>query len=221
MNLPDCCVMPLGTPGERGAPTTRRALLVSLAGSALASGFALGAPDLPQLNSRDIALSTDPVMGNVAGDITLVDFFDLQCPACRAMEPRILRLIAADHGLRSVAVDYPIFGPASRMGARALLAAQSFGAYGPLREQLLERKGRLTENSIQSAAVSLGLDWNKLQQLMASPVIEARVSANLARGQALGIKRLPMMFLGSFRIPGELHYADMLDLLRSARRQQK
>lgn len=221
MNLPDCCASPPETPAEVRTPTTRRALLIGLAGSALASGLALAAPDLPHPDARDIVLPTDPVMGNLAGDVTLVDFFDLQCPACHAMEPRILRLIAADHGLRSVPVDYPIFGPRSRMGARALLAAQSFGAYSALRERLLERKGRLTEDAIQAAAESLKLDWKKLQALMASPAIEARVDANLARGKALGIKRLPMMFLGTFRIPGELHYADMLDLLRTVRRQQK
>ncbi|MBV1705728.1 MAG: thioredoxin domain-containing protein [Hyphomicrobiales bacterium] len=202
------------------AMTTRRALLAGIAGAGLAPRLAFGAPADRLQNARDIAEASDPVIGNPAGDVTLVDFFDLQCPACRAMEPRLNRLLAADHGLRIVPIDYPIFGPRSRMGARALLAAQSFGAYEALRAKLLDAYGLLTLSGIKTAAIGLGLDWDHLHRLMTSPAIAARVEANLARGQALGVRRLPFMILGTIRIPGELHYADMLDLLHSARRHQ-
>lgn len=222
----------MNRPRDCGAPLTltptRRALLTGAAGSLLASSIARGAsPDLAwdspadrRQNAREIALASDPVLGNAAGDVTLVDFFDLQCPACRAMEPRFDRLMAADHGLRIVPIDYPIFGPRSRLGSRALLAAQSLGAYDELRTRLLSSFGPLTELRIKSAAISLGLDWDRLQALMVSPAIAARVEANLARGRALGVKRLPFMILGTIRIPGELHYADMLDLVNAARRHQ-
>ncbi len=214
----------MNRPIDRQAPPsalpTRRALFTGASASILAPGLALGAPADRRQNARDIALATDPVIGNAAGDVTLVDFFDLQCPACRAMEPRLNRLLAADHGLRIVPVDYPIFGPRSRLGARALLAAQSLGAYDKLRARLLASFGPLTLSDIKTAAIGLGLDWDHLHALMASPAIAARVEANLARGRALGVKRLPFMILGTIRIPGELHYADMLDLLHTVRRHQ-
>ncbi len=203
-----------------GGGATRRVFLTGLAGAALLHGGAQATPSNHGRNASAIALASDPVLGNPRGDVTLVDFFDLQCPACRAMEPRIMRMMAADHGLRYVPVDYPVFGPLSELGARALLAAQSLGHYGDLHGQLVEKAGLLSTVKIKSAVEAVGLDWHKLQSIMAGPAISARIATNLARGKALGITRLPVMFLGPITIPGELHYADMADLLRSARKQQ-
>ena len=38
---------------------------------------------------------SDPVMGNPAGDVTIVEFFDYNCPYCKQFDPAVAKLLAA------------------------------------------------------------------------------------------------------------------------------
>src|ERR1700722_4982030 len=64
-----------------------------------------------------------PVLGNPAGDVTLVEFFDYRCPYCRQVEPWLQTLIKEDHGVRLVQKEFPILGPASVYAAKVALVA--------------------------------------------------------------------------------------------------
>ncbi|MFB3135004.1 MAG: thioredoxin domain-containing protein, partial [Rhodospirillales bacterium] len=70
-----------------------------------------------------------PVGGNPKGDVTLVEFFDYQCPYCKRVLPSIQALLAEDRNLRFVFKEFPILGKASVFAARAALAAQRQGKY--------------------------------------------------------------------------------------------
>jgi protein-disulfide isomerase len=71
----------------------------------------------------------DPSVGDPNGDVTIVEFFDTRCPYCRKMEPVMDSFLAKDQKVRLVYKDLPILGPASVLGTKALLAAQTQGAY--------------------------------------------------------------------------------------------
>ena len=59
---------------------------------------ALGMQSAPALAQRDDVLTEAlvlrdpeiPVAGNAAGDITIVEYFDYQCPYCRKLEPEMI-----------------------------------------------------------------------------------------------------------------------------------
>ena len=44
----------------------------------------------------------DPVGGNPDGGVTVVEFFDYQCPYCKAVAPRLTRLLQDDGDVRLV-----------------------------------------------------------------------------------------------------------------------
>ena len=71
----------------------------------------------------------DPVAGNPAGDVTLVEFFDYQCQYCRRVVPSLQALLAEDQGLKVVFKEFPILGEASVTAARAALAAREQDRY--------------------------------------------------------------------------------------------
>ena len=52
-----------------------------------------------------------PVTGNVDGDITIVEWFDFQCPYCRKLEPDLRQVVQDDGKVRLVLKDWPILGP--------------------------------------------------------------------------------------------------------------
>jgi hypothetical protein len=74
----------------------------------------------------------DPLFGNPAAAVTIMDFYDIRCPPCRAMNERIHKLIETVHDFRYVPVEYPILGPAGMLATRALYAPRMQGGIRPV-----------------------------------------------------------------------------------------
>jgi len=159
----------------------------------------------------------DPVAGNPKGDVTIVEFFDTRCPYCRRLEPTMASLLAEDKKIRLVFKDLPVLGPASTLGARALLAAQRQGGYERLRAALMRPGFAASESSLATAAQNAGLDWARLRQDMDDPAIERRLSANLAQARALGIEGTPALLVGATLIPGAVELVDLRRAVAQAR----
>src|SRR5690348_12851146 len=49
-------------------------------------------------------------VGNPKGDVTLVEFYDVNCPFCRAASPDIAALLKGNPELRLILVPFPVFG---------------------------------------------------------------------------------------------------------------
>ncbi|MDO6587175.1 DsbA family protein [Salipiger sp. 1_MG-2023] len=125
---------------------TRRKLLV-IAGAA---GLSAGAPALAQGLTEDAVLRDPdaPVLGNPSGDVTIVEWFDYQCPFCKQMHPDLMSFVAADSGIRLVMKDWPIFGATSQRAAQLALGAHDLGAYLPVMESLMRTVGRLSDGAV-------------------------------------------------------------------------
>jgi protein-disulfide isomerase len=159
----------------------------------------------------------DPVAGNPQGDVTIVEFFDTNCPYCRRLEPTMASLLAADKGVRLVYKDLPILGPSSTLGARALLAAQRQGGYERLRVALMRPGFVASESSLAVAAQESGLDWPRLRRDMNDPSIERRLAANLSQARALGISGTPALIVGKELLPGAVELAVLRGAVAGAR----
>jgi len=59
-----------------------------------------------------------PVLGNPAGDVTIVEFFDYACPYCKAVEPRLETLLKSDRKVKLVLKEFPILTPQSMIATR-------------------------------------------------------------------------------------------------------
>lgn len=159
----------------------------------------------------------DPVAGNPKGDVTIVEFFDTRCPYCRGLEPTVAKLLADDNGVRVVFKDMPILGPASLLGARALLAAQRQGGYERLRAAVMKAGFEPTEASLEAAALGQGLDWPRLRRDMNDPAIARRLTVNLSQARALGIEGTPALIIGGQLLPGAVDLATLRGAVTEAR----
>ena len=70
-----------------------------------------------------------PVGGNPEGDVTVVEFFDYNCPYCRRVAPTIAQILEQDPNVRIVYKEYPILGSGSVLAAQAALAAKAQAKY--------------------------------------------------------------------------------------------
>ncbi len=162
---------------------------------------------------------TSPVFGNPDGDVTLVEFFDYQCPYCKRVMPDVITVLDEDPGLRIVYKEFPILGPVSVVAARAALASlnQDPAKYSAFHNALMSTRGRLTEIRIMQVAGDIGFDVERLKADMATPEIEEMIQSNLVLARALGITATPTFVIGDQLIPGAISLDDLKKLIAAAR----
>src|SRR5262245_22796439 len=91
-----------------------------------------------------------PVGGNPDGKVTVVEFFDYNCPYCRAAGPLVTKLLQENPDVRFVYKEFPTLAASSRFAAEAALAArrQKPEIYGAFHDALMKAKDRLTEDAV-------------------------------------------------------------------------
>lgn len=144
----------------------------------------------------------DLVVGNPKGDVTIVEFFDYNCPWCKKSMPELQKLLKADPNIRLVLKEFPILGEGSEYAARAALASQSQGKYWQFHQALFAHEGKVSKDIVDEIAKDQGLDVAKLKADMGKPEFEATVKRNQALAQTLGINGTPGFVVGDKLIPG-------------------
>jgi protein-disulfide isomerase len=146
--------------------------------------------------------ASTPVAGDVAGDVTVVEFFDYNCHFCRQAIGDVSKLLDQDKKIRFVFKDFPIFGKDSEGAARVAIAAKNQSKYWELHKALLTHNGTNSEAGALEIAQKLGLDMGKLKADMAKPEVQAEIDANHALADKLGINGTPHFIVGQNVIPG-------------------
>jgi len=179
---------------------------------------AMAATDSASVTASGLIVAGDPVYGNPHGTVTIVDFNDIRCPPCRMMNQRVQTLLKTDHSLRYVPIDYPILGPASELGVKAIFAAAMQGKYEALRAILMHQKRKPDMAVLEQNAKRAGLDLPQFALDMNGDRVAARVQRNLSRGRALAIHGIPTLFVGAKRITGGLTYDDLRSVVEQAKK---
>jgi protein-disulfide isomerase len=161
--------------------------------------------------------AADPVLGNPAGDVTVVEFFDYRCPYCKRVTDSLTSLIDSDAKLRVVFKEFPILGPDSLVAARVALAAHKQGKYREVHEALMAHKGSFEKDALIEVAASVGADPAKLATDMEDPAIMTQIQANDALAAKLGITGTPGFIFGRQLVPGAIPLEDMKKLVAAAR----
>ena len=158
-----------------------------------------------------------PNLGNPEGDVTVVEFFDYNCPYCRSAGQTVQELLAADENVRVIYREWPILGDDSVMAARAALAAREQGKYEAFHWALMNGEGRVTEALIFKVARDLGMDVAQLEADMVSPAVEAHIALSNALAQQLGFTGTPAFIVGDKTAPGMLNLDEITMLVAEAR----
>lgn len=163
---------------------------------------------------RDAA---SPVGGNPAGDVTIVEFFDYNCPYCRRVAGPLRETMVADPQLRVVYKEFPILGPNSVIAAKAALAADRQGRYVAFHDALMKEKGVADEASALRTAAEIGLDVGRLKTDMADPAIQAAIDRNMKLAEALRIGGTPGFVIGEQILRGAADAATLRNLVAKTR----
>ena len=160
------------------------------------------------------------VGGNPDGDITLVEFFDYNCPYCKKGHADLLKMVADDGNIRVVYKEYPILGPDSVLAAKAALAAGKQGKYLQFNEKLLTLKGRANDFTIEEIAQSIGLDIPMMEQDMKDPAFDQILLKTRKLAASLGISGTPAFLVGDELIPGFVDASELKKVITAARKEK-
>lgn len=154
------------------------------------------------------------------GKVTVVEYLDLECPACRAAYPGVARL-KTEYGER-VTFDvrhFPI--PSHRNAELAAVAVEAAGTQGKRDEMFRvlydaqqEWAGQQTSQRAAFAgfAQQLGLDGAAFEKALDDPALRERVLAQRSEGSKAGVTGTPTFFINGTKFTGAPTY----DALKSA-----
>jgi protein-disulfide isomerase len=172
------------------------------------------------LDDQRMVLENDPnapVIGNPDGDVTVVEFFDYNCPYCRNAKLELDGLLSADSNVRVVLREWPVLGEGSVFAARAALASRAQGKYAEFHDALMTMQGRAEEQSVMRVAQSLGLDLDQLRRDMQAPAVTEHLQMSNGLGRALGFTGTPSFVIGENLAPGMIRADQMQRLVSTAR----
>jgi protein-disulfide isomerase len=160
-----------------------------------------------------------PMIAPEGFDVTIVEYLDYQCPACRSTREPLRQLLAKDKKLRVVFRDWPIFGPASESAARLAVASQYQGKYFDFHDALLTTPRPLTDEKIKAAAIKSGVDWKRLQTDLKSHErdIEDLLARNGEQADLLGLDGTPGFIIGTTQSFGGMTLKELEQSVREAR----
>jgi protein-disulfide isomerase len=212
-------------------PTRREALGVLglgalMLGVDIAPGSALGQSGAADNVLSESAVLRDPeipVAGNADGDITIVEYFDYNCPYCRKLEPELRQVVQDDGKVKLVYKDWPVLGPVSTAAARLALATKYQDKYVAAHDALMGTASRLTEPRIRELLGGAGIDVDRATRDLETnaKAIDAILARNNDQATAFGFKGTPAFIIGKFRVPGALTMAQFDQAIADARKAAK
>jgi protein-disulfide isomerase len=164
-------------------------------------------------------LST-PVVGSAQGDVTVVEYFDYNCPVCRHLEPQLRKLVMGDPQVRLIRKDWPVFGDASVYAAYCVFAATRIGKYAAAHDALIgSAKDLDSKEDVQQVLRDAGFDLHRIDADIA--LHESEYAATLARNKReaaeLGLRGTPGLIIGNQLAPGGMDAAQLKSLVQRAR----
>jgi len=153
------------------------------------------------------------VAGNPNGDVSVVEFFDYNCPYCRHALPDVLKLLNEDGKVRLVLKELPILSDDSVAAAKLALAANKQGKYFEMHQKLFSEPGKADKDKALRIAKELGLDIDELQKDAEDPDIKKALDEAKELAQKLDLKGTPMFLIGDRVIAGAPD--DLFDQLKA------
>ncbi len=142
-----------------------------------------------------------PVIGNSNAPVTIVEFFDPACEACRAFHP-VVKGILEEHGDQvRVILRYATFHEGSDEAVKILEAARLQNVFEPVLEALLEAQPQWASHGAPrielawQAAVAAGLDLKQAQSDVQTDEIKQRLKQEQADVNTVRIRQTPTFFV--------------------------
>ena len=155
----------------------------------------------PESLVEKVSVDDDPSRGSASAPVTVIEFTDFQCPACRAIHPALDELLKtyADR-VRFVVRDFPLEQhQQARKAAEAANAANAQGKFFEYAALLFKNQEALDIASLKKYAAELGLDQARFNTALDGGTYAAEVQKDVADGEEVGVDSTPTIFINGVR----------------------
>jgi protein-disulfide isomerase len=153
------------------------------------------------------------VLGNPNGKVTMVEFFDYNCPHCKDAVSDMLNLLKTDHDLRFVLKEFPILTEGSVEAAHVAVAVRmqdpTGAKYLAFHKELFTSRGMVDQARALSAAKDVGCDMARVKNDMNSDEVKATLAENMKLADALGVTGTPSYVIGDHLLVGQVGVAEL------------
>lgn len=210
----------------------RRQVIIVAAGAAAAAIFGASALYYNRARSLDpsgaeaLVREHSPVMGPQDAPVTIVEFFDPSCEACRAFHPLVKNILTQYPEEVRVVFRYAAFHDGSDQAVGIIEAARRQDLFVPVLEALLAAQpewamhGRPDLERAWQAAAAAGLDLERARPDASSAEVTAVLQQDTSDVDALGVRQTPTFFVNGKSLPtfGPQQLIDLVEAeVRSAR----
>lgn len=159
---------------------------------------------------RPLISFIDPQKGADDPRITVIEYGDYSCQACRQAHEDIERLLAAHPDVAFVWKDLPSENhPGSDIAAEAAHCAKDQGAFWEYHEMLFERNEIFNQTSLTLLAGELELDVDRFAACLSGGQKKHLVERSISEAEGLGIDAIPYFFVGERRYSGKPSYPEL------------
>ena len=140
--------------------------------------------------------------------VTIVLFFDFQCPFCSRVEPTLAQ-VQKEYGdkVRVVWKHQPLsFHPNALPAAEAAEAAREQGKFWQMHGRLFEGQRALSDGLYDQIAKEIGLDMRKFEEARRSGRGRARIAEDQALAVRIGAQATPTMFVNGVKVEGAVPF---------------
>lgn len=155
-------------------------------------------------------------LGARTPEVRLVEFFDYNCPYCRAAVADIDALLQAAPGLQVGLVNNPVIAPISAQAAKtglAVLALHGQATAYRFYRDLFAARGSKDGAAAMAAAERLGLERARLAEVADGEIVQAALAAQMRLAADLMLPATPAFIIGTAGIlgyPGPKSLAGMI-----------
>jgi protein-disulfide isomerase len=176
---------------------------------------------------KKIGLKTffDPHIAFVTGPAdakkSIVEFYDYDCPYCRASLPAMKKFYEAHkNDTRFSFIEFPIpalHGPGADLAGLASLAARRQpDKYVALHFALMGQEGSIDQATIDAVAGKVGLDVDKLKIDMQDPVLAQTLATSKDLAHKAGIDGTPTFIINGTVHPGMVEADELENLAKNS-----
>jgi protein-disulfide isomerase len=144
-----------------------------------------------------------PVVGKADARVTLVEFFDPACEACRAFHPILGQILARHPEDVRLVLRYAPFHQGADEAVRILEAARLQGRFEPVLDALFARQPEWASHGAPNLANAwriagvAGLDVERARRDGRQPQVDRVLQADTADLQSLGVRQTPTFFVNT------------------------
>jgi protein-disulfide isomerase len=155
-------------------------------------------------------------------DVTIVEYFDYNCPYCKKLVPALQALLAQDHRIAVLYKDWPILGAVSVYAAASALAAGWQGKYLVAHDALMNGPRLAHDDQVDTVLQSAGVDVDTLKKDRTKHAreIAALLARNDAEAHALNLGGTPGLVVGRQLVPGIVDLNVLKQLVAHSRQEK-